>query len=482
MPIWVGLQAPCNTGKVTTFSSIPATAQADGGAEALSAISAMTALGLSGTVIFYDMESYTATAGSSCSLAVRAFLTGWVNGMRANGFSTTAVYGNAGPAQIDFSQVANLTQVWITYVPVTGNNQPRVTIWGLGSLADKWWNSAQRGHQFILQTPAITYGGLTATGGIDMDVENFQIPGGNKQKPYSWAASNLNFPTTFQTPYVSGINDVMFNATTGYNNFIAQGQIGQIVGTYYTGEASTAVDAYGFLDNKGSFTSITDPSSTIYTEIFGNNNKGEVVGDYCFNSASTEQDDKCNYTTAIYSGFLGKSVLATPSFVNVNGGSDTGGNANQVLAINDDDVAVGGYYPYSPTAPNTNFIYQNGVVSTLSLLSCPGQGSDPIQASVTVNAINGFDQLAGSYTDTTGVTHGFVYNLEPATLQDCISVEGPNAYATYLLSINNQGQAAGYYYPNNGTRDTCYFILDSGVMYATTFTMLAFNDAAQMVG
>jgi photosystem II stability/assembly factor-like uncharacterized protein len=110
MPVWVGPQAPCvNQSGLATFTA--ATAQTQGTAEADSAAAAMVALGLSDTVVFYDMENYTPVTGDSCASAVQTFLKAWVNEMNVNGFQTTAAYGNPGPAQRDFSQVLGLNQV-----------------------------------------------------------------------------------------------------------------------------------------------------------------------------------------------------------------------------------------------------------------------------------------------------------------------------------------------------------------------------------
>lgn len=108
-PIWVGPQAPCvlssGFAEFTTANAGPlGTSNAD------SAAAAMTTLGLSGSVVFYDMENYDIT-NTSCSQAVRTFLTAWVKEMNTDGFQTTAVYGNPGPAENDFSQVSGLTQM-----------------------------------------------------------------------------------------------------------------------------------------------------------------------------------------------------------------------------------------------------------------------------------------------------------------------------------------------------------------------------------
>ena len=57
IPTWVGLQAPCSscTG-CSAFSSNPTTAASQGTSEAQSAAGTMSSIGLSGTVVYYDLE------------------------------------------------------------------------------------------------------------------------------------------------------------------------------------------------------------------------------------------------------------------------------------------------------------------------------------------------------------------------------------------------------------------------------------------
>ena len=197
MPLWVGLQAPCSSTAFSHFSSDPTTAYAQGKTEADKASAAMTALGLASTVVFYDMEPYSAPVGSACSKAVQAFLTGWSLEMHINNYNVTAVYGNALPAARDFSQLTppnDINEVWIAQTQAAGNKWPRVTIWGLGSapnaLPDNLWKNHNRGHQFLQQVSA-SYGGLTNA--IDYDVEDFEIPGTTAGiKPYTWTVNTID--------------------------------------------------------------------------------------------------------------------------------------------------------------------------------------------------------------------------------------------------------------------------------------------------
>ena len=116
IPTWIGLQPPCNTQNLTTFSSDPTMAQTQGAQEADNAAAAAVSLGIGGTIIYKDIETYTPDGGQ-CSSAVRAYLAGWVSEMHTDGYQT-GVYGHASPAQTDFSQVTPLPDdAWIVQAP-----------------------------------------------------------------------------------------------------------------------------------------------------------------------------------------------------------------------------------------------------------------------------------------------------------------------------------------------------------------------------
>jgi photosystem II stability/assembly factor-like uncharacterized protein len=493
MPIWVGKQAPCNTTNVTKFSQTPATAQSQGTAEAASAAKAMAGLELQGTLIFYDMENYTAAAGSACSLAVRAFLTGWIQGMNANGFATTAVYGNPGPAERDFSQVTNLNEVWITQVVATGNHKPRVTIWGLGSganaLEDDLWNSAQRGHQFLIDAQSITYGGVKAS--IDYDVENFQIPGAEGVKVYTWNVSSVDLsglgigppsPCSYNCIFPTSINDVV-GSSTNTNSFVTVGQVGQIVGSYVLTVGCDDCEASFIVNNRVPTVDPMPPgapSPLPYSGTFGVNginNLSNVVGWYCgaFYDSFTKDWYYCDYRTggqtsyATYD-FSETSPLGKPSFSTFQYATN---GYNYFDAITDYGLILGFFY--SPGGTGTYFTYQNSTATPFNITNCPGQAGI-----VSIGGMNGFGQMAGLYADTSGVYRGFIYNTQPPDSPQCVAFDSPG-YLNAVYGINNQGQVFGLYTDEN--EDTCYFMMDHhGTLFNVPFYVSSFNDAAQVAG
>lgn len=84
IPIWFGDQASCAN---STFSHEfdATTAASDGKSEADSAASAATALGLSGTIIYKDVENYD-TTNTQCGSSVTAFVSAWISELHVKGY------------------------------------------------------------------------------------------------------------------------------------------------------------------------------------------------------------------------------------------------------------------------------------------------------------------------------------------------------------------------------------------------------------
>lgn len=196
IPTWVGPQATCTTCTTcSVMSSTPSTAAAQGVSEANSAADAAAALGLTNTIIYYDMERYNPT--TSCQNSVRAFLNAWVQQMHARG-NLAGVYGSPQNAQDDWAGLANAPDaVWIA--KWDGNE----SVFGLTPLSDSLWTNDQRIHQYQGGHNE-TYGGVTFN--IDNDFDDAPVAG---------PASSQSLPNL--TPYqVSGWSDkVVVSSTTG---------------------------------------------------------------------------------------------------------------------------------------------------------------------------------------------------------------------------------------------------------------------------
>ena len=170
----------------------------------------------------------------------------------------------------------------------------------------------------------------------------------------------------------------------------------------------------GFIYSSGSPETILEVPGADFTEAFGINNAGQVVGDYQINSGSP-------HVGFLYSG----GVYTT---INVPGSSLTIpwsiNNAGQIAGYY--DSAGNGY----------GFIYSGGNFTTLSVIPPP---------SITWGyGVNDAGQVVGAYGTTSG-HQGFLYSGNYTTL----SV--PGADFTVALGINNAGQVTGYFNVNNNS-------------------------------
>lgn len=316
MPLWVGLQAPCTTG-FYTFSDNPTQAAADGKNEADSAtgtIARASGLGLSKTVIYYDLEQYNTTNDPNCGPSATAFIGAWINEMQKNGYSA-GVYVNMYGARDQVSKASpGPNEVW---VPKWDN---RATIWGLGVLNDTLWMTDQRAHQFLAPHNE-TWGSVTIQ--VDADIEDAPAAGSNGAKPtyaYSYADEGEQF--------TYGINDVVINPATGQLDYNFSGQyvgIGSCVNT------SPAIPCIGFLSDP-----VVGPDSVTYsdsTEANGVNNQDEVVGHSIAQAAYLHGlIDQISYSGSSYS-----NSYSSWDYPGTTGGTVFNG-------VNDDGQIAGLYY------------------------------------------------------------------------------------------------------------------------------------------
>jgi len=162
LPTYVGPQAPCYGYGVMIN---PKQAAAQGRAAAADAISDAKTFGLgSGTPIYYDMEAYNASPGSSCVSSVLTFLGAWDREMSASGF-VPAVYSSQDSGIADMQAAAQ--------AKAPGFTAPQAVwfaMWdGQRTLSDGSlvWPTAERSKQY--QGPQnVTLGGTTLN--IDSDL------------------------------------------------------------------------------------------------------------------------------------------------------------------------------------------------------------------------------------------------------------------------------------------------------------------------
>jgi hypothetical protein len=228
---------------------------------------------------------------------------------------------------------------------------------------------------------------------------------GYQLAPYSGSTFvNENFPGAQQTQ-VTAINDW-----------------GNTVGFY----ASASGANYGFLDEDGVMTSVSDPkttSSPAVNQLLGLNNNGIAAGFYNDakgNAHAYTWDRKTGQFTAIdpfsspsatatavndqgsVAGFYTEANGGTAGFIMDSAGTQKvafpGSTTTQIFGLNDEGTAVGMYV--GAHKQTYGFVYKGGVFETIS-------DPDGIGSTV-VNGLNNLGDLVGFYTDSKGNTDGFV--------------------------------------------------------------------------
>jgi photosystem II stability/assembly factor-like uncharacterized protein len=173
IPTWVGPQAPCSVYR-SRFDSNPGAAYTQGIAEAEAALAAAKSLGLSeadgsGTIIYYDMESFNAS-DQSCIAAAQAFVAGWTSRLHERG-SQSGLYGSACSPRIEryASIAAPPDAVWVAQWN-RSTFDPDMTVAGIFCLDDSLWARSQRIRQYT--------GGHDETwGGVTLNIDSNVVDG-----------------------------------------------------------------------------------------------------------------------------------------------------------------------------------------------------------------------------------------------------------------------------------------------------------------
>lgn len=252
------------------------------------------------------MENYpTATPPliTTCQVAVRLFLNGWINGLQSRGYSA-GVYGNVVPAAVDFSYLSPTPDdIWITLAPGT-TTPPKVTIWNLaagttalcdiysGNACSPLWSTNQRIHQYLISTTALpyteTWGGQPIT--IDPDTVDAAVAyGASGTKTYNYNFTAF-YPNNASITYARGINNIGI-ADPNYGGFIngsGSGEVGQVLdnvyGFLYNPNVVSAREHTSNVPPAGFF-QINCGESTVANGI---NNNLQVVGYYLASSGEQQ--------------------------------------------------------------------------------------------------------------------------------------------------------------------------------------------------
>ena len=177
LPIQVGPQASCS-GYADKMSSDLATAEAQGHAEAVTAIATAQSLGIGPqSTLYYDLEDYD-VAPDDCRRAALRFMSGWTKELHAAHYRS-GVYSNIAAAITSLDLADRLDEgfyempddIWFAW----SNNQPD-TVTSTQWVQSDEWNGHQRIHQYRLDTSE-SYGGYPLTIDVNwVDVGEGSVP------------------------------------------------------------------------------------------------------------------------------------------------------------------------------------------------------------------------------------------------------------------------------------------------------------------
>jgi hypothetical protein len=257
-------------------------------------------------------------------------------------------------------------------------------------------------------------------------------------------------------------NDLTFNQLLGIND------AGQIAGYFGSGAAGHPNKGYQLLPpaGQGHYINENFPHS-VQTQVTGLNNRGVTVGFWSsMNNASMVND---NHGFVEFGGKFRNADFPT--------GAPASPPVDQLLGINDSDIAVGFY----TDAAGNNHGYEYRVGGRFSSVVDPAAPG----ASLTAAAINDWNDVAGFYVSGAGVTDGFF--LTPQN-NHFTTLAFPGAASTMALGVNGRDEVVGVYTDAANAMHGFTWTARHGFTTvddpngAGTTTINGVNDRGQLVG
>ena len=229
--------------------------------------------------------------------------------------------------------------------------------------------------------------------------------------------------------------DVTFNQLLGINNG------GVIAGYFGSGAAGHPNKGYKLFPpyGQGNYASENFPGS-VQTQVTGLNDNGDTVG--FWSSMNTASMVNSNFGFYDLKGHKFHSVQFP-----------TGDNAsppvNQLLGINDHDVAVGFYT--NGQGSNRGYTF-NIATKQFTRVLVPGYPTGTAGPSLTAAAINNHGDIAGFYTDKNGTTDAFLEDKHGHFR----TLYFPGASATQAFGVNDHDEVVGAYTDGTGSSATTH--------------------------
>jgi len=283
------------------------------------------------------------------------------------------------------------------------------------------------------------------------------------------SASTISHNTSYSFRTIDNPRDLTFNQLLGIND------LGEIAGYFGSGAAGHPNQGYVIPALSHAFVSENFPGS-VQTQVTGLNNRGFTVGFWSsMNNASQVND---NHGFVDVNGHFRTADFPT--------GSPAAPPVDQLLGVNDGNVAVGFYtdaagnnhgYEYSINSGRFSTVTEAGVTSLTAaavnnrgdvagFYTNPHTGNTdafikfgnrtfidlavPGAASTTALGVNNYDEVVGVYTDAAGNMHGFTWTPQ----HGFTTVDNPHGLGTTTINgVNDRGQLVGFYVDANGNTD-----------------------------
>lgn len=260
--------------------------------------------------------------------------------------------------------------------------------------------------------------------------------------------------------------DIVNTADPTFNQELGINSAGMIAGYFGSGAAGHPNQGYTTVPPYTSFTNENFPGS-VQTQVTGINNAGTTVGFWSNTNMGVGLDNNFGFT----------NVGGTFTNVNHPGGPTTGLFTDQLLGVNNSNVAVGFYVDAGGAT--------HGYTYNIGSMTFSGNIDDPNGVgATTATAINNSGEIAGFYTDSAGVVHGFTDNAGMFT-----TIDPTGSTSTMLLGLNDNGLAVGTYIDAAGVVHGLLFDLNNDTFENVddpfgigTTTINGINDLNQLVG
>lgn len=273
------------------------------------------------------------------------------------------------------------------------------------------------------------------------------------------AGTALAQGTSYSFRTLDNTGDVTFNQLLGINN------LGQIAG--YFGSGAQGAPNKGYLLTRSGLQRIYGSENfpgSVQTQVTGINDRGVTVGFWSDQNTASQMNDNFGF----YS--VGGDHFHSVNFPTTDNATPP---VNQLLGVNDSDVAVGFYT--DSNGDDHGYTYDIRT-KQYQLISIPGA------TSVTAAAINNHDETAGFETDSSGAVNGYLLNDHGITILDV-----PGAGMTEALGVNDNDEVVGVYQSGTvmhgftWTPTGGYTTVDDPNGVGTT-TLNGVNDRGQLVG